>query len=136
MIPARDPHPSAKRLHLAPCPQTFAPTIAITEHQTVTPGTKDLSLTTFAPTVTIADHKTVIPSTGALTLTTFAPTITTTANQTITPGHVTLIFTMYAPTVTAGEKIHIFLKCPALWHWTVLDILQLLVGVSQGIYNG
>jgi hypothetical protein len=74
---------------------TYAPTILVSDHITVTPTTLALTLTGYIPSINIGSYFT--PTTLALTLTTFAPTITFTENAIITPSTLSLTLATYAP---------------------------------------
>jgi hypothetical protein len=80
-----------------------APTVTITDHQSVTPTTVSLTTSAFAPTVTASDHQSVTPSTASLTTALFAPTVTATSGTVATPDTAALTTATFAPTVSTTD---------------------------------
>jgi hypothetical protein len=80
-----------------------APTVTVTDHQSVTPTTAALTTSAFAPTIAASDHQSVTPSTASLTTALFAPTVTATSGTVATPDVASLTTATFAPTVSTTD---------------------------------
>lgn len=78
----------------------YAPMVAQSVNQSVTPAAGTLSLTGYAPVVTQSATTSVLPQAGTLALTGFAPSVAQSANRSVTPAAGSMTLTGYAPTVT------------------------------------
>jgi hypothetical protein len=138
----------------------FAPTVAVSNHQTVlagvgqatwegfaatvqvgvnvSPGVGAATWTGFAPSVTTSNHQTVTPGVGTATWDGFAPSVTTSNHQTVAAGLGQATWAGFAPTIAIG--IHVQAQTgAAVWAGfapTVQTPVNLAAGTGVGTWTG
>lgn len=71
----------------------------------VTPDTASVILTAFAPTISVSNHQSVIPEVSAVTVTAFAPSVAVAGGPVaVTPESASVSITTYAPTVEVSGQ--------------------------------